>query len=91
MSASPEPLGPSSKNIESQLNFFRLLCNHADNYLSEDTLQNSVLQFTGIKNSFHRKAQQRLKEIYLVKQQPQEQPQKSYEQDILHKLLHPLH
>ena len=47
-----------------------------------DRLQNSVLQFTGIKNSFYGKAHQRLKEIYLVKQQPQEQPQKSHEQDI---------
>ena len=47
-----------------------------------DRLQNSVLQFTGINNSFYRNAQQRLKEVYLVKQQPQEQPQKSHEQDI---------
>ena len=37
--------------------------------------------------SFYRKAKQRLKEIYLVKQQPQEQPQKSHEQDILQKHL----
>ena len=35
----------------------------------------SVLHFTGIKNSLYRKTQQRLKEI--VKEQPQEQPQKS--------------
>ena len=33
------------------------------------------------------KAQKRLKEIYLVKQQPTEQPQKSHEQDILQKHL----
>ena len=39
--------------------------------------------FTEIKNSFYRKAQQRLKEICLVKQRPQEQPQKSHKQDVL--------
>ena len=33
------------------------------------------------------KVQRRLKEICVVKQQPQEQPQKSYEQDILQKHL----
>ena len=54
----------------------------------QDRLQNSVLQITGLKNSFYRKAQQRLKELYLVKQQPQEQPQKSLQQDILQKHLH---
>ena len=34
------------------------------------------------------KAQRRLKEARVVKQQPQEQPQKSHEQDILQKHLH---
>ena len=66
-----------------KLNLFGLLYNHTDNY-SKGRLHNSVLQFTEIKNSFHHKAQQRRKEIYLDKQQPQEQPQKSYKQDILH-------
>ena len=67
-----------------KLNLFGLLYNHTDNY-SKGRLHNSVLQFTEIKNSFHHKAQQRRKEIYLDKQQPQEQPQKSYKQDFLHK------
>ena len=35
---------------------------------------------------FFCKAQRRLKEVCIVKQQPQEQPQKSKEQDILQKL-----
>ena len=43
-----------------------------DSY-SEDRLQNSVLKFTEIKvYSFYCIAQQRLKEICVVKQQPQE-------------------
>ena len=50
-------------------------------------LQNSVLQITGINYFFYRKVQQRLKEIYLVKQQPQEKAQKSHKQDIVHKHL----
>ena len=69
-----------------KLNLFGLLYNHTDNY-SKGRLNNPVLQFTEIKNSFHHKAQQRRKKIYLDKQQPQEQPQKSYKQDILHKHL----
>ena len=51
---------------------------------SEDILQNSASQFTEIKiHSFYGLAQQRLKEIWVVKQQPQEQPQESHKQDIL--------
>ena len=49
-------------------------------------LQNSVLQFTEITiYSFYCKAQQRLKEICVVKQKPREQPHKSHEQCILQK------
>ena len=49
-------------------------------------LQNSVLQFTEITiYSFYCKAQQRLKEICVVKQKPREQPHKSHEQYILNK------
>lgn len=46
-----------------------------------------VLLFSGIKKCFYRKEQQRLKEIYLVKQQQQKEPQKSLKKDILHKHL----
>ena len=50
------------------------------------TQQNSVLQFTEITMySFYCKAQQRLKEICVVKQRPREQPHKSHEQYILQK------
>ena len=49
-------------------------------------LQNSVLQFTEITiYSFYCKAQQRLKEICVVKQKPREQTHKSTEQYILQK------
>ena len=49
-------------------------------------LQNSVLQFTEITiYSFYSKAQQRLKEICVVKQKPREQTHKSTEQYILQK------
>ena len=58
-----------------------------DSY-SEDRLQNSVLKFTEIKvYSFYCIAQQRLKEICVVKQQPQERLQKSHKQDVLQKHL----
>ena len=54
------------------------MCNQTVN--SEDRLQNSVLQLTEIKiYSFYCKAQQRLKEMWVIKQQPQEQSQKSYQ------------
>ena len=56
------------------------LCNQAVNL----TPKLCILQFTEIKiYSFYCKAQQRLKEICVVKQKPQEQPHKSHEQYIL--------
>ena len=46
----------------------------------------TVLQFTEITiYSFYCKAQQKLKEICVVKQKPREQPHKSHEQCILQK------
>ena len=42
---------------------------------------------SGIKKCFYHKEQQRLKEIYLVKQQQQKELQKSLKMDILHKHL----
>ena len=46
----------------------------------------TVLQFTEITiYSFYCKAQQRLKEICVVKQKPREEPHKSHEQCILQK------
>lgn len=45
-----------------------------------------MLQFIQIKiRSFYCQEQQRLKEICAVKQQPQEQPEKSHKQSILQK------
>ena len=56
------------------------LCNQAVNL----TPKLCILQFTEIKiYSFYCKAQQRLKEICVVKQKPREQPHKSHEQYIL--------
>ena len=70
---------PSSKNNE-----FLGLCNHTVN-LEADS---KILYYGLVKiYSFYRKVQQRLTEIYLVKQQPQEQPQKSHKQDIPQKHL----
>ena len=52
---------------------------------SEDRLQKSVLKFSEMKvYFFHCKAQQRLKETCVVKQQPQERLQKSHKQDFLY-------
>ena len=51
-------------------------------------LHDSLLQFTEMKiYSFYRQVQQRLKDICIIKQQPQEQPQKSHKQDILKNIL----
>ena len=46
-----------------------------------------ITNYCRTKNPFYRKVQQRLKEIYRVKQQPKEKPQKSNKQDIEHKHL----
>ena len=47
-------------------------------------LHNSLLQFTEMKlYSFYRQVQQRLEDICVIRQQPQEQPQKAHKQDIL--------
>jgi len=54
----------------------------------KDRLHNSLLQFTEMKiYSFYHQVQQRLKDICVIKKQPQEQPQKSHKQDILYKHL----
>ena len=56
-----------------------VFCNHTVN-LEADS---KILYYGLVKiYSLYRKVQQRLTEIYLVKQQPQEQPQKSHKQDI---------
>ena len=87
MSPCPEPLSPSSKNNESETEFFGGL------YVTMQTINlktNSKLCITNYcrtKNPFYRKVQQRLKEIYRVKQQPKEKPQKSNKQDIENKHL----
>ena len=78
-----------SRTNESQLKKQRVLqwkC--LDLYVTKQLiwLQNAVFQFTEIKiYSFYCKAQQRLKEICVVKQKSREQPHKSHEQYILKK------
>lgn len=56
----------------------------------KQTPKTLVSLFSGIKKCFYRKEQQRLKEIYFVKQQQQKEPQKSLKKDILQKHLHML-
>ena len=79
MSPSPDLLSPKLKMLGP-------LCNQIVNLKTDS--QNSVVKFAEIKvYSFCCKAQQRLKEICVVKKQPQKWLQKSYKQDILQKHL----
>ena len=73
---------PVQKTMNPQLKMLGPLCNQAFNL----TPKLCILQFTEIKiYSLYCKAQQRLKEICVVKQKPREQPHKSHEQYILQK------
>ena len=50
--------------------------------LKTDSQNSCITIFWNTKTPFYRKPQQRLKEIYLVKHQPQEEPQKSHKKDV---------
>ena len=78
MSPCPEPLNPSSKTRVPGS-----LCNQLVNLRQTPKL--CIAVYWKKKYSFYRPAQQRLKEICAVKQQAQEQPQKSHKQNILQK------
>ena len=60
-----------------------VFCNHTVNLKTDSNTP--VLKFAEMKLcSFYHQVQQRLREICVIKQQRQEQPQKSHKQDILH-------
>ena len=84
-SLSPGPIFPTSKNLTIN---WKCLGLNVTRQLTWRHMPKLLIQFTKIKiYSFYFKAPERLKEICIIKQQPQKQPPKSHEQHTVQKCL----